>query len=149
MHMHECIDMNPKTSLRIFFFPRKSPCGLAFMAYAAEHLSVQIVHWHERSCYLTAYIGSRKLHIWSSLVNTVKTDICTRHNVLILMGTPSSAVIKRNNIMQIVLLANASVLFMRHTETLQQAGSFLCLVRVSGIPVLRLSCAGVAFMQGL
>lgn len=88
------------------------------------------------SCYLTAYIGSRKWNIWSSLVNTVKTDISTRHSVLILMGAPTSAVIKRNNNMEIVLLSNASVHCMRHTETLQQAGSFGCLVRASAVPVL-------------
>lgn len=74
--------------------------------------------------------------MWSPLVNTLTTDICTRHKVLILMGAPTAAVIKMNNNMQIVLLANVSVHFMRHAETLQQAGSFPWLIRVGRILVL-------------
>lgn len=66
------------------------------------------------------------------------------------MGAPSAAVIKMNNNMQIVLLANVSVRFMRHAETLQHAGSFPWLVRVTGgILVLWISRASGAFMQGL
>lgn len=66
------------------------------------------------------------------------------------MGAPSAAVIKMNNNMQIVLLANVSVCFMRHAEIPQQAGSFPWLVRVTGgILVLRISRAGGAFVQGL
>lgn len=42
--------------------------------------------------------------------------------------------------MQIASLANVSVHFMRHAETLQQAGSFPWLVRVSGIVVFWISC---------
>lgn len=57
-----------------------------------------------------------------------------------LMGTPSAAVIKMNNTMQIASLANVSVHFMRHAETLQQAGSFPWLVSVSGILVFCISC---------
>lgn len=55
------------------------------------------------------------------------------------MGTPSAAVKKMNNNMQIASLANISVHFMRHAETLQKAGSFPSLVRVSGILVIWLS----------
>jgi len=60
-----------------------------------------------------------------------------------------AAAIKMNNKLQIVLLANASVCFMRHAETLQQAESFPWLVRVSGILVLCISRADGTFMQGL
>lgn len=56
------------------------------------------------------------------------------------MGTPSAAIIKMNNNMQIASLANVSVHFMRHAEALQQAGSFPWLVRVSGILVFWISC---------
>lgn len=56
------------------------------------------------------------------------------------MGTPSAAVIKMNNNMQIALLANVSVHFMRRAVALQQAGSFPWLVRVSGIVVFWISC---------
>lgn len=56
------------------------------------------------------------------------------------MSTPSAAVIKMSNNMQIASLGNVSVHFMRHAETLQQAGSFPWLVRVSGIVVFWISC---------
>lgn len=73
----------------------------------------------------------------------METNIYTRHKVLLTVGAPSAAVIKMNSNMQIVMLANISVCFMRHVETLQQAGSFSWLVKVNvGILVLQISRAG-------
>lgn len=63
------------------------------------------------------------------------------------MDTPSAAVIKMNNNMQIVLLVNVTVCFMRHAETLQWAGPFPGMVRVTGgILVYWISRAGGAFV---
>lgn len=79
----------------------------------------------------------------------METDIYTRHKVLLAVGAPSAAVTKTNSNMQIVMLANISVCFMRHIETLQRAGSFSWLVKVNvGILVLQISCAGGVCMQG-
>lgn len=61
MHMHEGMNMNLKNKFKNFFFPETI---LVVLLLWPMLLSICLYKWYvdmKGSCYLTAYIGTRKL----------------------------------------------------------------------------------------